>query len=183
MRTEVLSELRDAQTKIAELLEQRVAAETKLQRTRITAPRSGYVHQLSVHTIGGVITASEPLMLIVPKTDTLVLEAQVEPQMIDQVEVGQTAVVRFSAFDQATTPELNGEVFRVSADLTQPSADMPAYYTVWIRLAMNELQRIADKDLKPGMPAEVFIQTGNRTALSYLLKPLTDQIKRTFRER
>ena len=183
LQTEVLSELRDAQTKIAELLEQRVAAEARLKRTKIDAPRSGYIHQLDVHTIGGVVTAGEPLMLIVPKSDTLVLEAQVEPQKIDQVRGGQTAIVRFSAFDQSTTPELNGEVFRVSADLTQTSDDVPAYYTVWIRLATSELQRISDQDLKPGMPAEVFIQTGNRTALSYLLKPLTDQIKRTFRER
>ncbi len=182
-QTEVLTELRDAQTKIAELLERRIAAHEKLKRTEIRAPKSGIVHQLNVHTIGGVITASEPIMLIVPKRDKLILEAQVAPQSIDQIKVAQKAVVRFSAFDQRTTPELNGEVAHVSADLTRPTTDAPPYYVVRIKLPQQELKRFGKRKLKPGMPAEVFIQTGARTALSYLLKPLTDQIMRTFRER
>ncbi len=182
-QTEVLTDLRDAQTKIAELLERRIAAHEKLKRTEIRAPKSGIVHQLNVHTIGGVITASEPIMMIVPKQDKLILEAQVEPQSIDQIKVAQKAVIRFSAFDQRTTPELNGEVAHVSADLTRPTTDTPPYYVVHIKLPKQELKRFGKRKLKPGMPAEVFIQTGARTALSYLLKPLTDQIMRTFRER
>lgn len=183
MRTEVLAELRDAQTKIAELKEREVAARAKLKRTKIHAPRAGFVHQLNVHTVGGVISASEPVMLIVPKSDVLVLDAQIEPQKIDQVAVGQKAVVRFSAFDQKTTPELNGEVVRVSADVVQERAEQPPFYKVRIKLSKKELKRMNGQELKPGMPAEAFIQTGERTVLSYLIKPLTDQINKTFRER
>lgn len=182
-QTEVLSELRDVQTKIAEYVERKVAAETKMRRTEIRAPKDGFVHQLNVHTIGGVISASEPAMLIVPQQDLLEVEALIEPQNIDQIQVGQKAMLRFSAFDQRTTPELQGEVSKVSADLTRQSADSPAFYTARIRLTKEELERVGDKKLKPGMPAEVFIQTGARTALSYLVKPLTDQLMRAFRER
>ncbi len=182
-QTEVLSELRDVQTKIAEYVERKVAAETKMKRTEIRAPKDGYVHQLNVHTIGGVISASEPAMLIVPEQDQLEVEALIEPHSIDQIQVGQKAMLRFSAFDQRTTPELQGEVSKVSADLTRQSAESPAFYTARIRLSKAELDRIGDKKLKPGMPAEVFIQTGARTALSYLVKPLTDQLMRAFRER
>lgn len=182
-QTEVLSELRDVQTKIAEYVERKVAAETKMKRTEIRAPKDGYVHQLNVHTIGGVISASEPAMLIVPQQDQLEVEALIEPHSIDQIQVGQKAMLRFSAFDQRTTPELLGEVSKVSADLTRQSAESPAFYTARIRLTKAELDRIGDKRLKPGMPAEVFIQTGARTALSYLIKPLTDQLMRAFRER
>lgn len=182
-QTEVLSELRDVQTKIAEYVERKVAAETKMKRTEIRAPKDGYVHQLNVHTIGGVISASEPAMLIVPKQDQLEVEALIEPHSIDQIQVGQKAMLRFSAFDQRTTPELQGEVSKVSADLTRQSAESPAFYTARIKLKKAELDRIGDKRLKPGMPAEVFIQTGARTALSYLVKPLTDQLMRAFRER
>ena len=138
---------------------------------------------MTVHTIGGVITASEPVMLIVPERDVLVLEAQVAPPDIDQVELEQDVVVRFAAFDQRTTPELNGSVVRVSADLTQPDAETEPYYNVRLALSKDELNRLKGEELKPGMPATVFIQTGSRTALNYLLKPLSDQIARTFRER
>ena len=180
---EILSELRDAQGKIAELQERRVAAETRLGRTEIRSPKSGFVHQLNVHTVGGVIQAGEPVMVIIPERDVLVLEAMVEPQYIDQVGVGQTASIRLSAFDQRTTPELNGEVIRVSADLMQDKATGAPYYTVRIKLAPSELERLGEKTLKPGMPAEAFIQTESRSAISYLLKPLTDQVMKAFRER
>lgn len=182
-RTEVLTDLREVQTNLAEYLERRSAARTKLRRTEVFAPQAGIVHQLMVHTIGGVIAAGEPVMLIVPERDSLVLEAQVAPSDIAQVKEGQRAVVRFASFDQRTTPELNGEVINVSADLTRASAETPPYYTARVALTKDELQRLGGKRLKPGMPAEVFIQTGARTALSYLLKPLSDQIARTFRER
>ncbi len=182
-RTEVLTELREVEANLVEYLARRSAARTRLDRTDIFAPQTGIVHEKTVHTIGGVVTASEPLMLIVPERDELVLEAQVSPSDIDQVKRGQDAVVRFASFDRRTTPELNGTVTRVGADLTQLSPDIPPYYIVRITLLKDELDRLDGKALKPGMPAEVFIQTGARTALSYLLKPLTDQIAYTFRER
>ena len=183
IQTEVLTELRDVQTKIAELLERKLAAKEKLKRTEIRAPKPGVVHQLNVHTIGGVVTASQPIMAIVPKLEKLVLEAKIEPQNIDQVKVNQQAVIRLSAFDQRITPEFNGIVQHVSADLTRQKQEVTPYYVVRVKLSKEEMKKFGSNKLKPGMPAEVFIQTGSRTALSYLLKPLTDQIMRAFRER
>ena len=183
LRSEVAKELREIQGKIAELVERKVAAEDQLKRIDIRAPQDGMVHQSTVHTVGGVITAGEPIMLIVPEADELTVEAKVAPQDIDQVRVGQTAVLRFSAFNQRTTPELNGVVSRVSADLTTDQRTGAAYYAVRITLSESEIARLEGLQLVPGMPVEAFIQTGERTVLSYLMKPFTDQITRSFRSR
>ncbi len=181
-RRDVLAELREAQTNISGLQEQLVAAQAKLRRVDIRSPRAGIVHQSNAHTIGGVINAAEPIMQIVPKTDKLVLEASVQPEDIDQISVGQETIVRFSAFDQRTTPELTGTVARISADLQRVDAQTPPFYVVRIELGAKELKRLGNKILKPGMPAESFIQTGKRTALNYLLKPFLDQLAHVFRE-
>ncbi len=122
-------------------------------------------------------------MLIVPRQGALEVEAQIEPQKIDQVKIGQKVVIRFSAFDQKTTPEVNGVVSHVSADSTRRSADTPPFYTVRVRLGKDYADKLNGKALKPGLPAEAFIQTGARTAQNYLVKPLTDQMQRSFRER
>jgi HlyD family secretion protein len=182
-RTDVIKELRDIQAKEAELNERRVAAEDQLKRVDIRAPLSGTVHQLAVHTVGGVISQSEPIMLVVPHSDALVLEARIAPQDIDQVKIDQAAFVRFSAFNQRTTPELVGSVSRVSADLSREQQTNQAFYVVRIALTESELQRLGKLKLVPGMPAEIYIKTDERTALSYLVKPLSDQIARAFRER
>lgn len=181
-RTRTLSELREAEARISEVQERRIAAQAKLSRTVIKAPIDGIVHQLAVHTIGGVIAPGETVMQIVPDLDELVIEAHVTPQDIDQVHVTQKAQVRFPAFSQRTTPEVFGEVIHVSADLTRPDAHTPPYFVIRIRLTQDELNRLGDVKLKPGMPAESFIQTGERRPLDYLLQPFTDQIARTFRE-
>ena len=181
MRSEVAEELRDIQAKTAELVERQVAAEDELRRIDIRAPQSGRVHQLAVHTVGGVIGAGEVLMLIVPVADDLTVEVKLAPQDIDQVQIGQPAVLRFSAFNQRTTPEVTGEVTRVSADLTLDERTGLSYYTGRISLAADEAQLLGDVSLAPGMPVEAFIQTGERTVLSYLTKPLTDHAMRTFR--
>ena len=179
----MIKELRDIQAKEAELNERRVAAEDQLKRVDIRAPLSGTVHQLAVHTVGGVISQSEPIMLVVPHSDALVLEARIAPQDIDQVKIDQAAFVRFSAFNQRTTPELVGSVSRVSADLSREQQTNQAFYVVRIALTESELQRLGKLKLVPGMPAEIYIKTDERTALSYLVKPLSDQIARAFRER
>jgi HlyD family secretion protein len=179
---QVLEELRDVQTRIAELLERRRQAQSRLARTDIFAPRSGVVHQLAVHTRGGVIGAGASLMMIVPQEDVLVLEARIDPQDIDHVRIGQAALVRFPVFDLRITPTLDGRVTRISPDLTPGTSGMPSYYAARIELDEGEIENLGDQRLKPGMPAESFVQTGSRTALSYLLKPLTDQISRAFRE-
>ena len=141
------------------------------------------VHQSTVHTVGGVITAGEAIMLIVPEADVLTVEAKLAPQDIDQVRVGQSAALRFSAFNQRTTPELNGVVSRVSADLTTDQRTGAAYYIVRITLSESEIGRLDGLRLVPGMPVEAFIRTGERTVLSYVTKPFTDQINRAFRGR
>ncbi len=138
---------------------------------------------MSVHTIGGVINPSEPLMLVVPEGDALVIEAKVAPQDIDHVHVGQQAFVRFTAFNQRTTPEFTGEVSHVAADLTKDPQMAVAYFLSRITLSEAELKRMGTLKLRPGMPAEVQIRTAERTALSYLMKPLTDQVARAFKER
>src|SRR5262247_2905386 len=186
-RTEVLKDLREAQGKITELKERVTAAEDQLKRVDIRAPQSGIVHQLSVHTVGGVIGNGETIMQIVPQADKLMVEAKIAPQDIDQVALGTSVTVRIMAGNQRTAPELIGAVTRISADLTreqqQGSQPAPAYYTIRIALPPDQVARLKDIRLVPGMPAEAFIQTHDRTPLQFLLKPLEEQIARTFRER
>jgi HlyD family secretion protein len=114
------------------LVEKKVAAEDQLKRVDIRAPQSGYVHQLSVHTVGGVVAPGEQMMLIVPSVDVLNVEARIQPQDVDQVYVGQKAVLRFSSFSQRTTPELNGLVQQISADVTEDQKTGAHYYTLRI---------------------------------------------------
>ena len=188
-RTEVLKDLREAQGKIAELKERVTAAEDQLKRVDLRAPQAGFVHQLAVHTVGGVIGNGETVMQIVPRADELVVEAKVTPSDIDQVAIGAEAIVRVLAGNQRTTPVIAGRLTRVSADLTRDQAQQnslqppQAYYTVRIALPPTEVARLNDIRLVPGMPVEAFIQTHERTPLGYLLKPLREQIARTFRER
>jgi HlyD family secretion protein len=183
LRTEVSKELAEIRGKKSELIERRVAAEDQLKRVDLTAPQDGKVFQQSVHTIGGVIQAGEPVMLIVPDGDSLTIEAKITPHEIDQVHVGQRAVVRFSAFNQRTTPEVNGEIIRIGADVTQDERRQESYYAVRIRIADSELARLDGLQPMAGMPVEVFVQTSSRTVVSYLTKPLREQIDRTFRGR
>jgi HlyD family secretion protein len=181
--SETLAQLRETEARIAELNERRVSIKTRLERTTIRAPISGAVYQLSVHTVGGVITPAETLMLIVPESDDLVLQAQVPPSQIDRVTLGQVARVRFSAFDTRVTPEIGAEVTHVAADVSRVDANSPPFYMVQLKIPAAELALLGDNRLRPGMPAEAFIQTGARTPLSYMVKPLFDQIAHSWRER
>ena len=182
LKTEVGSELREISAQIGEFVERRVAAEDELRRIDMIAPQSGLVHQLAVHAPGAVISPADVTMLIVPDHDRLAVEAKILPQDIDQLRIGQGAVLRLSAFNQRTTPEVAGKVTRIAADLTHEERSGLSYYLVRISIPPEELARLGALELVPGMPAEAFISTGERTALSYLLKPLSDQIARTFRE-
>jgi HlyD family secretion protein len=183
LRTEVGKDLVETRAKIAELAERKISAEDQLKRIDIRSPQNGVVHQLAAHTVGGVIAPGEPIMLIVPDADTLIVEVKVAPQDIDQLYVGQLAILRFSTFNQRTTPEINGEVNFISADLTQDQRTGIGYYTARIALRSEEVARLGNVKLLPGMPVEAFIQTGGRTALSYLVKPLRDQAARAFKEK
>ncbi|MCH9662193.1 MAG: HlyD family type I secretion periplasmic adaptor subunit [Gammaproteobacteria bacterium] len=181
-RTEVLNEITDVEAQLTELTEKRVAAEEQLRRIEIRAPHSGQIHQMMVHTIGGVIGPGQQLLQIVPQDDRLVVEARLEPRDIDQIRVRQAAVARFSAFDQRSTPEIKGFVKRIAADLSQDPVTGQQYYAVRIEFDEKEKTRLGKNELVPGMPADIFIATGARTPISYLLQPLTDQIARAFRE-
>lgn len=183
MRTEVMRDLREAQAKDAELSERRIAAEDQLKRVDLNAPLSGIVHQLAVHTVGGVINAAEPVLLIVPESDALVVEAKVAPQDIDHVHPGQAAFIRFTAFNQRTTPEFKGAVTRISADLHKDPQTGQSYYVARISLTEGEAERMGKLKLLPGMPAEVYIKTTDRTPISFMMKPLVDQFTRAFTER
>ncbi len=182
-RTDVVKELGETQGKAAELEQRGVAARDIIDRIELRAPTSGIVHQLSAHTIGGVIRAGDAIMEVVPDSDDLQIEARLQPNDIDQVQVGQKALIRFSAFNQRVTPQLVGLVSYVSADVSHDQQTNAAYFTVRMTLPDDERRRLAGLQLVSGMPAEVFMQTGSRTMMSYLLKPITDQFNRAFVER
>ena len=181
--SEVSKDLRETNDKIGEFVERKVTAEDQLRRVDIRAPQDGIVLQSTVHTVGGVITAGDAIMLIVPQADALSVEAKVNPQDIDKLQVGQKTVLRLSAFNQRTTPELNGVVTRVSPDVTTDQRTGQSYYTIRVSLPPEEVARLGDVKIIPGMPVEAFVQTGDRTMMSYLMKPLSDQLMRAFREK
>jgi HlyD family secretion protein len=183
LRSDAAKELGEIRAKTSELVEKKVAAEDQLKRIDIRAPQDGIVHQLAVHTVGGVVKDGEPIMLIVPQADVLIVEARVSPNDIDQLVTGQKVVLRFSGLNQRTTPELNGELSRISADTIQDQRTGSPYFLVRIILPEPELARLGAIKLVPGMPVEAFIQTGERTMLSYLVKPIVDQAYRAFREK
>ena len=181
--SDVSKDLRETNDKIGEFVERKVTAEDQLRRVDIRAPQDGMVLQSSVHTVGGVITAGDAIMLIVPQSDDLLVEAKVNPQDIDKLQLGQKTLLRLSAFNQRTTPELNGVVTRVSPDTTTDQRTGQSYYTIRVSMPADEIARLGDVKLIPGMPVEAFVQTGDRTLLSYLIKPLSDQLMRAFREK
>lgn len=184
MRTEVGKELAELRAKISEYSERKVAALDQLKRVDIRAPQDGYVHQLSAHTVGGVIsTQGEPIMLIVPSSDVLRIEAKVAPQDIDRLFLGQKAVLRFTNFNQRTTPEINAELTLISPDVSTDARTGASYYTVHLKASPEEVARLGEVRLVPGMQVEAFIQTQPRTVLSYVVRPISDQIARAFKER
>ncbi|GAB4066240.1 HlyD family type I secretion periplasmic adaptor subunit [Ancylobacter sonchi] len=184
MRSEVATELADLRAKLSETRERIVTARDQLSRVEIRAPQDGVIHQMAAHTIGGVVGPGEPIMLVVPNNDQLEAEARVAPPFIDQLAVGQPAVVRLSAMAQWETPELAGTVGRISPDIVPPTENGgEGFYSVRITLSPAELARLDGVRLMPGMQLEAFIKTGDRSVLSYLVKPLTDQVARSFRGR
>ena len=182
-RSDVAKELADVRGKVTELLERRVAAEDQLRRVDIRAPQDGLVHQLSVHTVGGVVAQGVAIMLIVPQSDSLTVEAKVAPHEIDQLQIGQEALLRFSAFNQRTTPELKGEVTRISADVVVDQKTNATFFTIRVAFSDDETKRLGNVRLVAGMPVEVFVKTQGRTVMSYLVRPLHDQVMRAFREK
>jgi HlyD family secretion protein len=183
MVSDVSKDLRETNDKIGEYIERKVTAEDQLRRVDIRAPQDGVVEQSTVHTVGGVIQAGDAIMLVVPQADDLQVEAKVNPQDIDKLQIGEKTLLRLSAFNQRTTPELTGEVIRVSPDVNTDQRSGQSYYTIRVSLPPDEVAKLGEAKLIPGMPVEAFVQTGDRTMMSYLVKPLKDQLMRAFRER
>lgn len=179
---DVLKELKDTQLQLTGLNEQLRASRDVLDRVVITAPLSGYVTSLNVHTIGGVISPGEKLMEIVPIGDKLIVEAQVATQDIDVVHPGLMAHVRLTAYKTRHMPQVEGKVVTVSADRIIDSRTGTGYYLARIEVSQADLDRLKDVALTPGMPADVLIVTGERTLLAYLFDPLSGTLDKSLRE-
>jgi HlyD family secretion protein len=181
--SEVLRELRATLDTVGQLEQQRIAAEDKLLRVDITSPIDGVVNGLTVHTIGGVIEAGKPILNVVPQGERLIVAVKVQPNMIDQVRVGQRAVIKLKNFDRRTAPDLYGEVTFVSADREIDPRTQEEFYRATAEIGDDSMRKLEGVRLIAGMPADVFIQTTERTVLQYLVRPLSDQISHTFKER
>ena len=181
-RSEAALELAQVQAAISDLRKAEVAASDQNDRTAIRAPQDGIVDKLQVQTVGSVVPAGEPLMVIVPDADRLVVRAQVRVTDIDSVAVGQPAHLRFTALNMRTTPELEGKVTRVAADRSTDRATNAAFYSVTVSIPDDEFRKLEEARLSVGMPVEVFIQTQQRTILQYIVRPLSDQLKRALKE-
>ncbi len=182
-REEAITRLRDLQYRELELREQRLALIEQLDRLDITAPVSGIVYDLQIFALRSVIRPADPVLYIVPQDRPLIINARVEPIHIDKLSIGQEVNLRFSALDQRTTPELQGQVVQISADAFQDERQQVSFYRAEIALSEGEQDRLPEGAvLIPGMPVEAFIRTEDRTPLAYLTKPLTDYFNRAFRE-
>lgn len=181
LSSETARELRDVEGRIGEFTERKVTAEDQLRRIDIRSPQGGYIHQLKVHTVGGVINAGEEIMTIVPDSDDLVVEIQIAPADIDQVGLGVEAVLRFSSFQQRNSPEISGRVSRISPDVTVEERSGRRYYLARVDINSTASQEIEFLNIISGMPVEAFIRTTDRTAIAFLTKPLSDQLNRAFR--
>ena len=182
-QSDVAEQLREVQAKLFDLRERMRALQDTVARIEVRAPASGTVVGLGVHTVGGVLSPGTPILEIVQQGEQLIVEAHVQVTDIDKVRPELLADVRFSSFKSRTTPVLEGNVITVSADRLVDRATNLPYYLARIRVPETELVKLHGQALVPGMPAEVFIKTGERTTLEYLLQPLLDAAARSFREK
>ncbi|WGI21775.1 HlyD family type I secretion periplasmic adaptor subunit [Amylibacter sp. IMCC11727] len=181
-REEAITTLRDLTYTEIEMVERKLSLEETLARMDVRAPMSGVVHGLTVHALRSVVRPADPILYVVPTDSPLVISSRIEAIHVDQVHVGQDASLRFSTFDQRTTPEIFGKVVKVSADVFQDEVSGISYYSAEIEPNEGEMERLGDVELLPGMPVEAFIKTADRSPLSYLTKPFTDYFNRAFRE-
>ncbi|CAN0420002.1 unnamed protein product, partial [Discosporangium mesarthrocarpum] len=181
MQNEVVNQLSEVQTELKDVSERINALEHIVSRTIVRAPEAGIVNGMQVHTIGGVIAPRSPIAEIVPATDELIVEASVSPNDIDRVSAGQEATIRFSTFG-SSVPTITGNVLSLSADAIADENTNAQYYLARIEVTSEGLDELGDLVLLPGMPAEVFINTGSRTFLQYLFKPFSNAMARAFNE-
>ncbi|KQQ65566.1 hemolysin secretion protein D [Pseudomonas sp. Leaf127] len=180
--SDVVNELSDVQAKVFDLQEKASALEDRLSRVVIRAPEDGMVLDMKVHTVGGVVSPATPLLDIVPESSELVVEAHISTVDIDRVELGKLTDIRFSAFNSATTPVIEGTVVRISADRLTNEQNGEAYYLVRVKLTDDGIKKLANRRLQPGMPADVLINAGDRTMLEYLLKPARNVLAKSMIE-
>ena len=181
-REQVVTDLTDVTSTIEELSQQILSTEKQLERVEIRSPVDGLIHEMQIVTIGGVVAPGATILQIVPRNQGLEFETRVDPTSIDQVFIGQQAKVTLSALNQRTTPELWGTVTGISAtSIVDPATGIP-FFKVQVVVSDEELERIGDAVLVPGMPVAAFLQTGERSVMSYLTRPLTDQVEKAFRE-
>ncbi|MCB6179331.1 HlyD family type I secretion periplasmic adaptor subunit [Rhodobacter sp. Har01] len=181
-KEQVVTELREATASHEELLLEIVNVEKKLERIDIVSPSDGVVHEMQVTTVGSVVAPEAVILQIVPLSEGVEFEARVDPILIDQVFVGQIAKVQFPAFNMRATPEIFGKVSAISPASVEDKATGQSFYRVEMVVAPEELSRLGSVELIPGMPMEVFLQTGERSVLTYLTKPLMDQLEHAFRD-
>jgi len=181
-RAEVHTDLLDTNGKLAKLAEQRRALEDQIEHLDIRAPVDGIVHQLATHTIGGLLSPGETAMNIVPTRDRLTVDVRIKPNDVDQVSIGQAARLRFSAFNQRTTSEIEGRVESLSPDVSVNEQTGETWYSARIAISPQERAKLGELALIPGMPVEAYIKAEPRTALAYLIKPISDQMERAMRE-
>ena len=171
----------EARRRLVELAEQNIVAADAARRTAILAPQDGVVSELVAMAPGSVIQPAEKIMQIVPDADALVGEFRLKTTDVDEISVGQTAEIHLSAFDRATTPVINGRIESLSADRIEDQRTGAEYYVARVTIPKPELDRLGKMKLRPGMPIDIYAKTGDRRILSYLIKPLTDQLDRSFR--
>ena len=181
-KEQAVTELRDVTAQHEELMLEIVTIEKKLDRIAFLAPADGVVHEMQAFTVGGVIAPESTILQIVPVSEGVEFELRIDPTAIDQIFVGQTAKVQFPAFDMKTEPVLFGELTGISPSTLSDPATGQTYYRATLGLPEQELARLGEVQLVPGMPVQAFMQTGARSVLSYLVKPMTDQLKLAFRE-
>ena len=181
-REEAISELRDVQSRVVELAERRLSLTERLSRLDIRAPVAGSVYDSQVFAIQSVIQPAEPMMYVVPQDTPLLVAARVDALHVDQLHRGQEVALRFPAFNQRETPELDGHVINVSADTFTDETTGFTFYRAEVEPDDGQLERLNGQELLPGMPVEAMIKTDERTPLSYLVKPLADYFYRAFRE-
>lgn len=180
-QNEVANQLAEVQTGLKDSTERLTALRSIVDRTTITAPVDGIVNGMQVHTVGGVVPPGQPLADIVPQNEELIVEARISPMDIDRVAIGQEAMVRFSSFS-STVPNIFGTVINVSADaLSDPNTGM-VYYSARVEVTPEGLRDLGELTLIPGMPADVFITTGSRTLLQYMMKPISSAMARSLIE-
>lgn len=191
LKTEFLKDvnnsLRESNSKLIELYEKKLAADQVLENTTIKSPIDGYIHQLNIHTIGGVIQPGEILTVVIPKDDDLIIEGKISPNDISSVKIDGLAYLKFPSFDRHTTPEILGKIILVSPDLVQVGSSLNQqqqgqYFVVRLSVSKEEILKLNNKDLRPGLPVEIFIVTEKRSAFVYLINPILEQFSRTFRE-